>query len=82
MRQVLEELKKEPATSMMLSLRTGILRCNLTRYLAKLEQQGRVTVVKEDNCSVTGHKAKYYSSREEDFPPQTQSTLFPEGCRV
>ncbi|MBD3616661.1 MAG: hypothetical protein HUJ22_08810 [Gracilimonas sp.] len=81
--KVLDELKQEPATSMMLSVRTGVLRCNCTRYLSKLEDQGKVTVVKEDNCSVTGHKAKYYSAREEDFPPQTQSSLFPNrGCRV
>ncbi|HBQ61279.1 MAG TPA: hypothetical protein DD671_17100 [Balneolaceae bacterium] len=82
-KQVLDELKQEPATSMMLSIRTGILRCNCTRYLNKLEGQGRVTVTKEDKCAVTGYTAKYYSAKPEHFPPETQSNLFgPQRCQV
>lgn len=73
----LEALKEAPATSMMLAKRTGILRANLTRYLAKLEEEGKIAVVKEAPCSVTGHFAKYYSAKPEHLPKKQQVGLFP-----
>jgi len=75
-RQTIEALKEQPMTSMMLSVKTGILRANLTRYLAKLERQGRVTVVYEKKCRITGHAAKYYSSNPAHFKPVSQPELF------
>lgn len=73
----IEELKKAPATSMMLSVKTGIIRANLTRYLAKLEEQNKVIVVYEKPCKITGHKAKYYSAKPEDLPKVSTPDLFP-----
>jgi len=82
-KRTLEALKKEPATSMMLSVKLKIIRANLTRYLAKFEKQGKVTVLKEAPCRITGHKAKYYSANPAHFKPEPQSELFKtEGCRV
>lgn len=82
-KRTLEHLKRHPATSAMLSARLGIMRCNLTRYLRKFEKQGKVTVLKEDACKITGHKAKYYSANPAHFKPEPQGSLFEaEGCRV
>jgi hypothetical protein len=76
-RQVLDELKKEPATSMMLSVQTGILRANLTRYLAKLERQHKIVVTTEKPCKITGHKAKYYSAKPAHLPKEITGDFFP-----
>jgi hypothetical protein len=75
-KRTLEALKEEPATSMMLSVKLNIIRANLTRYLAKFESQGKVTVFKEDACEITDHRAKYYSANPIHFKPQVQSELF------
>lgn len=71
-----EELKKEPATTMMLAKKTGILRANLTRYIAALEKRNKVTVVTQAPCEITGHVAKYYSSNSKYFRPKVQSEMF------
>ena len=75
----LDALKESSATSMMLAKRTGILRSNLTRYLKKLEDQGKIIVVKEAPCKITGHKAKYYSAKPRDLPKEKQAGLFGPG---
>jgi len=75
-KETLEALKKEPATSMMLAVKTGILRCNLTRYLRKFEKQKKITVLKEAACKITGHRAKYYSANPDHFPTEPQKEMF------
>lgn len=82
-KRTLEALKKEPATSMMLSVKLNILRANLTRYLAKFERQKKIVVFKEEPCEITGHKAKYYSANPAHFKPEIQSELFEaEGFQI
>jgi len=82
-RRTIIELRNKEATSMMLSRSLGIQRSNITRYLYKLAKQGRVVVVKEEPCQITGYKAKYYSANPADFPKEKQSELFhTENCRV
>lgn len=76
-RRTIEALKEAPATSMMLAVSTGILRANLTRYLAKLEEQGRVIMIYEKPCKVTGYKAKYYSANPDHFSKEITPDLFP-----
>ena len=75
-RRTIEALEVQPMTSMMLSARTGILRANLTRYIAYLEKRNKVVTVEEKPCKITGHKAKYYSSDPKYFHPEVQSELF------
>jgi hypothetical protein len=77
-KRTLEALKEEPATSMMLSVKLNIIRANLTRYLAKFERHGKVTVLKEAPCKITGHKAKWYSANPVHFKPNLQTQLFEE----
>lgn len=76
-RRTIEALREAPATSMMLSVKTGILRANLTRYLAKLVEQGRIVMICEKPCKVTGYKAKYYSANPDHFPKEKTPDLFP-----
>lgn len=76
-RRTIEALREAPATSMMLSVKTGILRANLTRYLAKLEDQGMIVMTFEKPCKVTGYKAKYYSANPDHLPKESTPDLFP-----
>jgi Mn-dependent DtxR family transcriptional regulator len=81
--RTIEALKIEPATSMMISKRLNIQRSNVTRHLYYLEKQGKVVVVKEEPCRITGYKAKYYSTNPIHFPKEKQSELFISGgCLV
>jgi hypothetical protein len=75
-KRTLEALIKEPATSLMLSVKLNILRSNLTRYLRKFEKQKKVVVLKQAPCEISGHNAKYYSANPIHFKPEAQSNLF------
>jgi len=76
MKRFFECLKERPMTTKMASLKTGIQRCNLTRYVAEFEKRNLITVVDKKPCEITKHKAKYYSTDESYFPPETQPELF------
>lgn len=81
--QTFDVLKKQPMTTKMIQVVTGIPRENLTRYIAYLERRNKVVTVEEKPCEITGHRAKYYSTEQAYFPSETQSELFePVGCRV
>jgi predicted transcriptional regulator len=75
-RIVYDILKDSPQTTKMLQVNTGIPRENITRYIATLEKAKKVTVVKKASCEITKHSAKYYSSEQKYFEPETQSELF------
>jgi predicted transcriptional regulator len=75
-KRVYEILKDFPQTTKMIQLNTGIPRENITRHIAKLEKRKKVTVVKKAPCEITKHSAKYYSSEQKYFEPETQSELF------
>ncbi|MFH5885508.1 hypothetical protein ACG2F4_14450 [Halalkalibaculum sp. DA3122] len=77
MRRFYECLKERPMTTKMASVKSGIQRCNLTRYVADFEKRGIITVVEEKKCEITKHKAKYYSTDPKYFKPKVQSSLFP-----
>jgi len=76
MKRFFQCLKERPMTT-----KTGIQRCNLTRYISEFERRGIVTTVKTDKCEITHHQAKYYSTDSEYFPPETQPELFPRKSR-
>lgn len=80
-KRTFEAFKERPKTMKMVEVETGIDRPNICRYVAKLEQLDKITVVKERPCEITKHKAKYYSTDPAYFKPQTQSELFPNESK-
>ena len=72
-----QAFKPHPKTMKMVSVETGIDRPNICRYVAKLERLNKITVVKTAPCEITKHKAKYYSTDPDYFPPKSQPELFP-----
>jgi hypothetical protein len=81
MRRFYECLKERPMTTKMASIKTGIQRCNLTRYVADFEKRNLITVVDEKPCEITKHKAKYYSTDEAYFPSEKQPELFTQETK-
>lgn len=78
-RKTIAAFKEYPKTTKMVAVETGIQRCNITRYVATLEKRNQISVVKQEPCKITKHKAKYYSTDPEYFQMDTQNELFPSG---
>lgn len=76
MDRVFKAFKEQPATMLMVSVKTGILRANLCRYVATWEKQGRIAVVKQDLCKISKFPAGYYTTDEALFPKSNQTKLF------
>ena len=76
MEAVFEAFKERPQTMMQVSVSTRILRPNICRYVAKWEKRNLITVVKKENCPVTKHEAKFYSTDPALIPEPGQSEMF------
>ena len=76
MDKVFKAFKEKPSTMLMISIKTGILRANICRYVAKWEKQGIIAEVKTDICKVSKFQAGYYTTDPELFPESNQIKLF------
>lgn len=77
MRQFYQCLKERPKTTAMAANELGIMRANLTRYVAYFERLGIITTVEKKQCEFTRHSAKYYSTEKKYRTPSSQPELFP-----
>ena len=68
-------------TTKMASIKTGIQRCNLTRYVATFEKRGIIATVELKKCEITHHQANYYSTEQKYIEPETQGKLFDEPTK-
>ncbi len=69
MKQVFAAFKNKPATMLMLSVETGILRANICRYVAKWQKQGCIQPLKKTVCEISKHRAGYYTTDTHLFTP-------------
>ena len=76
MDRVFKAFKQQPATMLMVSIKTGILRANICRYVATWEKQGRISQVKQDICKISNFPAGYYTTDPALFPKSNQTKLF------
>lgn len=68
LKKVFKELKKEPKTMLEVSVRTGVLRANICRYIRTLKKRKQVAVTKVDKCRISKHKAQYFTTDKDLFP--------------
>jgi len=54
-----------PATMRMVEVKTGVLRPNICRYVARLQKAGKIRLVRFGYCPFTGHLAGFYSTHPE-----------------
>lgn len=59
---VYNSITKIPKTMLMIFIDTGINRGNVSWYLDKLQEEGRVKLSHKTFCKATGHRAGYYIS--------------------
>lgn len=76
MDKVFKAFKERPSTMLMVSIKTGVLRANICRYVAKWEKQGKIAEVKKDLCKVSKCQAGYYTTDSKLFPESNQTLLF------
>lgn len=76
MDKVFKAFKEEPSTMLMVSVKSGILRANICRYVAAWEKQGRIAEVKNELCKISKFPAGYYTTDTKLFPKSNQVKLF------
>jgi hypothetical protein len=62
-----QSFKERPKTMLEVSIETGILRANICRYAAKMEENGQIQVIRKGYCPYTHFKAGFYSTDESLF---------------
>src|SRR5690554_3824523 len=67
-KRVFAALYRQPKTMLMVSIETGILRANICRYVAELEKENRICIVREGICPISKHRAGFYTTNPELFP--------------
>lgn len=76
-----EYLQNNTATNSMVEKAIGIHQKNLTRHKSTLEESGKIVVVCRKTCKVTGFKADYLSTNEEEIrkvlDKRCNETLYP-----
>jgi ribosomal protein S17E len=76
LKKVFQELKKEPQTMLQVSVKSGILRANICRYIRTLRKRKQVAVTKVDKCPLSNHKAQFFTTDKALFPADPQTTMF------
>ena len=68
MKRVFAALYRQPKTMLMVSIETGILRANICRYVAEWEKENRICIVRKGICSISKHRAGFYTTNPDLFP--------------
>jgi hypothetical protein len=64
---VYESFQEKPKTMLSVSIETGILRANICRYVADMENKGLIQLIRKDPCHYTQFKAGFYSTDKDLF---------------
>lgn len=77
---VYESLKEYPKTMFQVEKETGVVRPNICRFVAMMEDAGIIQLHHKADCPISGCRAGYYTTDEKLFitSPQ-QLSLFEEG---
>ena len=70
------EFVKAPQTMKMVSVKTGIDRANICRYVRTMRKAKLIKVLKIDYCPITRYKATYWTTNPQLFPIDLQGKLF------
>ncbi len=68
MQRVFAALYRQPKTMLMVAVETGILRANICRYVAELQKQNRISIVRKGFCPISKHRAGFYTTNPDLFP--------------
>ena len=69
MKRVFAAFKRKPSTMLMVSIETGIMRSNITRYVAKWKKQDCIKIVKFGICPISKSTGvQFLTTNPELFP--------------
>jgi len=60
--KVFTALYKQPKIMLTVSIETGILRANICRYIAKMQEKEGIVVISRGICPVSKHRAGFYTT--------------------
>ena len=69
--KVFRAFYRQPKTMLMVSIETGILRANICRYIALMERESRIKVIRKGICPISKHYAGYYTTNPDYFKEPT-----------
>ena len=76
-RTVYHLFQQQPQTMLQVSIKSGILRANICRYIADMEQKGIIQIIKTGRCPFSKHSAGFYSTDKALFNKKiAQPSLF------
>jgi len=78
-RRVFAAFYKQPKTMLMVSVETGILRANVCRYVAELQKQNRISIVRKGICPISKHRAGFYTTNYTTNPELFPSIVEPSN---
>lgn len=77
MKRVFAALYRQPKTMLMVAIETGIMRSNITRYVAKCKKQDCIKIVKFGICPISKRGGVQYLTTNPDlFPKSNQLKMF------
>lgn len=62
MQIVFNAFQQRPATMLMISKETGILRANICRYVSKFRKRDKIKLMYKTICPITKHRAGFYTT--------------------
>lgn len=81
LKRTFEAFRSEPKTMLMVEVETGIMRSNITRYVAWLRKRNNIATVKKGTCPISKHQAAFLTTDPALIPKPGQVTMFPEKHR-
>jgi len=78
---VYQSFMERPKTMLMVCIDTGIMRENICRYVATMEEQGLIQIIKKGYCPYTHYVAGFYSTDKDLFTKSNvqQLNIFDNG---
>jgi hypothetical protein len=67
MQRVFAAFSRQPKTMLMVAVETGIMRSNITRYVAKWKKQRCIKIVRYGICPISKHHAGFYTTNNNSF---------------
>lgn len=78
MKRVFAALYRQPKTMLMVEVETGIMRSNITRYVAKWKKRDCIKIVRLGICPISKSTGVQYLTTNPDLFPYSES-LKPKG---
>ena len=77
-KQVFEAFKVSPKTMLQVEAETGIMRANITRYVAEWRRRNKIAEVRTGTCPISKHQAAFLSTDPTYIHPDPQTSMFPQ----